>query len=146
MYYVDTIPYYYYFKYIHSESLIMLVPNSSFVVTSVVQTITGIKISIQFSIFFKFSIEIYLFLDTKIIIMCPYSVIAYELFTCTFLVSSSRSSISVSYRFYSGDTINTISFNLSKKYYFLSIAISIKSNNHNFFIHSFAFTIKKHSL
>jgi len=118
MYYVDTVPYQYYFKYTQSESLVLLIPNSPFMVTSLVQTKTGIKQSIPFSIFFLILIKIYLFSDTTIIIMCPYSVIAFELFTCNFLVNSSRSSVSVSYRFFPGDTIYTNSFNLSKEYVF----------------------------
>jgi hypothetical protein len=41
-YYVDVIPYVYYFKYNYKEELVLLVENSSFIATATVRTKTGI--------------------------------------------------------------------------------------------------------
>ncbi len=38
--------------------------------------------------------------DTSIIITCPFSGIVDVIFQCSFLVTSSRSSVNISYRFY----------------------------------------------
>lgn len=46
-YYVDVIPYVYYFKYINSEDLVLLVDNSTFKVKTTVKTKTGLNNDLQ---------------------------------------------------------------------------------------------------
>ena len=42
LYYVDIIAFEYFFKYVYTEELILTVPNSSFIVNSLVNTRRGI--------------------------------------------------------------------------------------------------------